>query len=57
MGYSGCAIVMSSPRFPGMQENRILDQIAHYFQHDIPSVPHDDEDVFLEVLEKAGLRS
>lgn len=40
-----------------MQENRILDQIAHYFQHDIPSVPHDDEDVFLEVLEKAGLRS
>ena len=35
----------------------MLDEIARYFQHDIPAVPHDDEDVFLEVLTKAGLRS
>ena len=56
-GWSRCTVVGSLPRCPGMQESRILDQIAHYFQHEIPAVPHDDEDVFLEVLEKAGLRS
>mmetsp|Transcript_1994 Transcript_1994/g.5197 ORF Transcript_1994/g.5197 Transcript_1994/m.5197 type:complete len:508 (+) Transcript_1994:268-1791(+) len=41
----------------GGLERKLVDQIASYYDHDIESVPHDDEDVFLEVLEKAGLRS
>uniref|UniRef100_A0A061R2Y7 RNA helicase n=1 Tax=Tetraselmis sp. GSL018 TaxID=582737 RepID=A0A061R2Y7_9CHLO len=41
----------------GAMERRLLEKIASYFQHDIGPVPHDDEDKFLEVLEKAGLRN
>lgn len=41
----------------GGLERKLLDQIETYFKHEIGSVPHDDEDKFLEVLEKAGLRS
>ncbi|KAK9828467.1 hypothetical protein WJX72_000149 [[Myrmecia] bisecta] len=41
----------------GPQEIGVLDAIQDYFKHDIPAVPHDDEDVFLEVLRAAGLTS
>jgi hypothetical protein len=37
------------------QEKAVLDAIQDYFQVDIPEVPYDDEDAFLEVLKKAGL--
>lgn len=39
----------------GEAEQRILDQISAYFKHDIPEVPFNDEDKFVEVLKKAGL--
>lgn len=39
----------------GEAEQRVIDQIAAYFKHDIPAVPFDDEDKFIEVLKKAGL--
>ncbi|CAL8468415.1 g7955 [Coccomyxa elongata] len=39
----------------GEQEKRILDSISEYFKHDIPEVPFNDEDEFLEVLKQAGL--
>lgn len=39
----------------GEAEARVVDQIAAYFQHNIPEVPYDDEDRFVEVLKKAGL--
>jgi hypothetical protein len=38
-----------------VQEKRILDSISEYFKHDIPEVPFNDEDEFLEVLKQAGL--
>lgn len=38
-----------------LQEKRILDSISEYFKHDIPEVPFNDEDEFLEVLKQAGL--
>ncbi len=37
------------------QERSQLNQIADYFHKDIPEVPYNDEDAFLEVLKKAGL--
>ena len=33
----------------------MLDNIQQYFRHDIPEVPYDDEDKFVEVLQLAGL--
>ena len=33
----------------------MIDEIAAYFKHAIPEVPHDDEDAFQDVLRKAGL--
>eukprot|EP00884_Botryococcus_braunii_P018155 jgi/Botrbrau1/5022/Bobra.0396s0036.1 len=39
----------------GPAEKGVLDAIQDYFQVDIPEVPHDDEDAFLDVLKKAGL--
>lgn len=39
----------------GETEKSVVDQIQAYFKHDIPEVPHDDEDAFVEVLKKAGL--
>jgi ATP-dependent RNA helicase DDX19/DBP5 len=39
----------------GEAENRILDQIADYFKHNIPEVPYDDDEKFEEVLKAAGL--
>ena len=38
-----------------VQERSVVDQIQAYFKHDIPEVPYDDEDAFVEVLKKAGL--
>lgn len=38
-----------------MQEKQILDSISEYFKHDIPEVPYNDEDEFLNVLKEAGL--
>ena len=40
-----------------MQERAQLNLIADYFHKDIPEVPYNDEDAFLEVLQKAGLTS
>ena len=40
-----------------MQEASQVDQIGTYFQKDIPEVPYNDEDAFLEVLLQAGLTS
>ena len=39
----------------GDEERRTVDAIAAHFQHDIPSVPYDDEARFEEVLAQAGL--
>lgn len=39
----------------GSAEMRIIDQIAAYFNHEIPEVPYDDEDRFVQVLKEAGL--
>ncbi|KAL4418934.1 hypothetical protein ABPG77_009114 [Micractinium sp. CCAP 211/92] len=39
----------------GDSERRVVDEIQAYFKHDIPEVPYDDEDKFMEVLKKAGL--
>jgi len=39
----------------GEAENRILNQIADYFKHEIPEVPWDDDEKFEEVLKAAGL--
>jgi ATP-dependent RNA helicase DDX19/DBP5 len=39
----------------GDAEKRVMDEIEAYFRHDIPEVPYDDEDKFLDVLKKAGL--
>jgi hypothetical protein len=38
-----------------LQEIRVVNEIATYFNTDIPEVPYDDEDKFVEVLKKAGL--
>ena len=38
-----------------VQERAQLNLIADYFHKDIPEVPCNDEDAFLEVLTKAGL--
>lgn len=39
----------------GPSESAILDEIARYFKHDIPSVPWNDEEAFARVLKEAGL--
>ena len=39
----------------GPSEAAILDEIARYFKHDIPSVPWNDEEAFSRVLKEAGL--
>lgn len=39
----------------GPSEAAILDEIARYFKHDIPSVPWNDEEAFAKVLKDAGL--
>ncbi len=39
----------------GMQEKQILDSISEYFKHEIPEVPYNDEDEFVNVLKEAGL--
>lgn len=39
----------------GEAEKRTIDEIAAYFKHDIPEVPFDDEDKFVQVLKDAGL--
>ena len=39
----------------GPSEAAILDEIARYFKHDIPSVPWNDEEAFARVLKEAGL--
>lgn len=39
----------------GETERRVIDEIATYFKHDIPEVPYDDEERFVDVLRKAGL--
>ena len=39
----------------GPSEASILDEIARYFKHDIPSVPWNDEEAFARVLKEAGL--
>jgi ATP-dependent RNA helicase DDX19/DBP5 len=39
----------------GEAENRILNQIADYFKHEIPEVPWDNDEKFEEVLRSAGL--
>lgn len=40
-----------------VQEASQVDQIATYFHKDIPEVLYNDEDAFLDVLQKAGLTS
>lgn len=40
-----------------VQEVSQVDQIATYFHKDIPEVPYNNEDAFLDVLQKAGLTS
>lgn len=37
------------------QDERIIDDIARYFNHEIPAVPAHDEENFIEVLKNAGL--
>ena len=37
------------------QEKQILSSISEYFKHEIPEVPYNDEDEFLNVLKEAGL--
>lgn len=32
-----------------------MEMISQYFERDIPEVPYNDEDHFLDVLRKAGL--
>ena len=32
-----------------------MSRISHYFNHEIPSVPYNDEDEFVNVLKEAGL--
>jgi ATP-dependent RNA helicase DDX19/DBP5 len=39
----------------GDEDARVVDSIARYFARDIPDVPWDDEEAFIEVLRKAGL--
>ena len=39
----------------GQAEAAVLDAIADYFRHDIPTVQLDDEDAFVAVLKEAGL--
>lgn len=39
----------------GPSEAAILDEIARYFNHEIPSVPWNDEEAFARVLKEAGL--
>ena len=50
-GRNGCAFNLVC----GDQENSIVDKIGHYFQREIPNVPYDDEDRFVDVLKEAGL--
>ena len=38
-----------------VQERLVLDAIQQYFQHEVPEVTYDDEDAFVDVLQKAGL--
>lgn len=38
-----------------IQDRQVINAIATYFSHPIPEVPHDDEDAFISVLNKAGL--
>jgi ATP-dependent RNA helicase DDX19/DBP5 len=41
---------------PGdLPDSEIMDSISRYFNKDIPSVPADDEDAFIQALEDAGL--
>jgi hypothetical protein len=42
-------------RDPTPQDRQVITSIARYFQHPIPEVPHDNEDQFISVLNKAGL--
>ncbi|CAL5221233.1 g3385 [Coccomyxa viridis] len=39
----------------GAKEKQILESISEYFRHEIPEVPYNDEDEFLNVLKEAGL--
>ena len=39
----------------GEAEKRVLDQIAAYFNREIPEVPYNDDERFVEVLKEAGL--
>ncbi|GMH44717.1 hypothetical protein BSKO_12669 [Bryopsis sp. KO-2023] len=37
------------------REGALVDEISTYFKHEIPEVQYDDEDMFIDVLKKAGL--
>ena len=37
------------------QEKNVLNLISEYFKHEIPEVPYNDEDAFVNVLKEAGL--
>jgi hypothetical protein len=38
-----------------LQEKNVLNAISEYFKHEIPEVPNNDEDAFVNVLKEAGL--
>jgi hypothetical protein len=38
-----------------LQEQRVVDAIANYFNRQIPQLPHNDEDSFLAALQQADL--
>ena len=49
------ATVTCTHRTCDLQEKQILDSISEYFKHEIPEVPYNDEDEFMNVLKEAGL--
>eukprot|EP00210_Caulerpa_lentillifera_P003694 g3527.t1 len=50
-GRNGCAFNLIF----GEQDRQAISKIETYFDRDIPPVPYDDEDKFIEVLKKADL--
>ena len=38
-----------------VQEHRVVEAIANYFNRQIPQLPHNDEDSFLAALHQADL--
>lgn len=50
-GRAGCAFNFVC----GEQENEIVDKISKFYKREIPEVPFNDEEKFVEVLKAAGL--